>query len=129
MASIFVRPATSSRLFARRPAGSAPLFWPFTNSRMLSGCAIASFFYPAGKYGGSARCPSYAVRPASPRDHWRRSFLHSPNEDLAHAGPLYPLLAKELAEITSGRALWTMLLLVCPLIGFSFTEAVSLYSE
>jgi ABC-2 family transporter protein len=55
--------------------------------------------------------------------------LHSPNEDLAHAGPLYPLLAKELAEITSGWALWTMLLLVCPLIGFSFTEAVSLYSE
>jgi hypothetical protein len=40
-----------------------------------------------------------------------------------------PLLAKELAEILSGRALWTMLLLVCPLIGFSFVEAVSLYSE
>jgi hypothetical protein len=34
-----------------------------------------------------------------------------------------------LAEILSGRALWTMLLLVCPLIGFSFVEAVSLYSE
>jgi hypothetical protein len=42
---------------------------------------------------------------------------------------LYPLLAKELAEISSGRALWTMLFLVCPLIGFSFVEAVSLYSE
>jgi hypothetical protein len=42
---------------------------------------------------------------------------------------LYPLLAKELAEILSGRALWTMLLLICPLIGFSFIEAVSLYSE
>jgi len=42
---------------------------------------------------------------------------------------LPPLLAKELVEIVSGRALWTMLLLVCPLIGFSFVEAVSLYSE
>ena len=42
---------------------------------------------------------------------------------------MYPLLAKELAEILSGRALWTMLLLICPLIGFSFIEAVSLYSE
>jgi ABC-type transport system involved in multi-copper enzyme maturation permease subunit len=42
---------------------------------------------------------------------------------------LPPLLAKELAEILSGRALWTMLLLICPLIGFSFVEAVSLFSE
>ena len=45
------------------------------------------------------------------------------------AAPLYPLLAKELAEIVSSRALWTMLLLVCPLVGYSFIQAVSLYSE
>jgi ABC-2 type transport system permease protein len=45
------------------------------------------------------------------------------------AAPLYPLLAKELAEIVSGRALWTMLLLVCPLVGYSFVQAVSLYRE
>ncbi|MGV7219028.1 ABC transporter permease [Bradyrhizobium sp. UFLA05-112] len=43
--------------------------------------------------------------------------------------PLVPLLAKELREITAGRALWTMLLLVCPLVGYSFVQAVSLYSE
>ena len=55
--------------------------------------------------------------------------MRSPKTDLAHGAPLYPLLAKELAEILSGRALWTMLLLVCPLIGFSFVEAISLYSE
>lgn len=47
----------------------------------------------------------------------------------SHAAPLRPLLAKELAEILSGRALWTMLLLVCPLVGYSFVQAVSLYSE
>ncbi len=46
-----------------------------------------------------------------------------------HTAPLSPLLAKELAEIMCGRALWTMLLLVCPLIGYSFFQAVSLYSE
>ena len=45
------------------------------------------------------------------------------------AAPLHPLLAKELVEIVSGRALWTMLLLVCPLVGYSFVQAVSLYSE
>ncbi|WP_245266615.1 ABC transporter permease [Bradyrhizobium sp. WSM1743] len=42
--------------------------------------------------------------------------------------PIIPLLAKELREITAGRALWTMLLLVCPLVGYSFVQAVSLYS-
>jgi ABC-2 type transport system permease protein len=45
------------------------------------------------------------------------------------AVPLHPLFAKELAEIISGRALWTMLLLVCPLVGYSFVQAVSLYNE
>ena len=43
--------------------------------------------------------------------------------------PLRPLLVKELWEILSGRALWTMLLLMCPLIGYSFFQAVSLYGE
>ncbi len=43
--------------------------------------------------------------------------------------PLRPLLAKELWEILGGRALWTMLLLLCPLIGYSFFQAASLYGE
>ena len=45
------------------------------------------------------------------------------------SAPIGPLLAKELREITTGRALWTMLLLVCPLVGYSFVQAVALYSE
>jgi hypothetical protein len=36
---------------------------------------------------------------------------------------------KELWEVFSGRALWTMLLLLCPLIGYSFVQALALYSE
>jgi hypothetical protein len=43
--------------------------------------------------------------------------------------PLWPLFAKELREIASGRALWTMLLLSCPLVGYSFFQAASLYGE
>jgi hypothetical protein len=42
---------------------------------------------------------------------------------------LRPLLVKELWEILSGRALWTMLLLMCPLLGYSFLQAASLYGE
>lgn len=43
--------------------------------------------------------------------------------------PLHPLLTKELREIVSGRALWTMLLILCPLVGYGFWQAVVLYGE
>lgn len=55
--------------------------------------------------------------------------MRSPKPYPAQAAPLRPLLAKEVREIVSGRSLWTMLLLLCPLIGYSFFQAVSLYSE
>jgi ABC-2 type transport system permease protein len=55
--------------------------------------------------------------------------LRLPRAHRLCAPSLRPLLAKELAEIVSGRALWTMLLLACPLVGFSFVQAVALYSE
>jgi hypothetical protein len=43
--------------------------------------------------------------------------------------PFLPLLKKELWEVLGGRALWTMLLLLCPLVGYSYFQAVSLYGE
>ena len=55
--------------------------------------------------------------------------MRSPESYRGFAAPLHPLFAKELAEIVSGRALWTMLLLICPLVGYSFVQATSLYSE
>jgi ABC-2 type transport system permease protein len=55
--------------------------------------------------------------------------LRSPETITAHRAPLRPLLAKEIREIVAGRALWILLLLMCPLIGYSFFQAVSLYSE
>jgi ABC-2 type transport system permease protein len=55
--------------------------------------------------------------------------LRSHKSYTAQAAPLRPLLAKEIREILGGRSLWTMLLLLCPLIGYSFFQAVSLYGE
>ena len=55
--------------------------------------------------------------------------MHSPDPYRWRAAPLRPLLAKEVREIVGGRALWTMLLLICPLIGYSFFQAVSLYAD
>src|SRR5712692_7288789 len=70
-----------------------------------------------------------APEPEFPREAWRISFLHSPETFHVQNAPLRPLLVKELWEILSGRALWTMLLLMCPLLGYSFFQAISLYGE
>jgi ABC-2 type transport system permease protein len=55
--------------------------------------------------------------------------LRSPETAAVRGAPLRPLLAKECREILSGRALWIMLVLLCPLVGYSFFQAVSLYGE
>lgn len=55
--------------------------------------------------------------------------MRSPEAHRAKTAPFVPLLAKELREIAGGRALWIMLLLLCPLVGYSFFQAVSLYGE
>ena len=47
----------------------------------------------------------------------------------ARRAPLRPLLVKELWGIASGRALWTMLLIMCSIVGVSFFQAMSLYGE
>jgi ABC-2 type transport system permease protein len=55
--------------------------------------------------------------------------LRSPDTMVAQRAPLGPLLGKELWGVVSGRALWTMLLILCPLVGYSFWQAVALYGE
>src|SRR5260370_28105021 len=71
----------------------------------------------------------FAHEQGSEVEAWRRSFLPSPETFRVQKAPLRPLLVKELWEILSGRALWTMLVLMCPLVGYSFFQAVSLYGE
>jgi len=55
--------------------------------------------------------------------------LRSPDTATVRRASLRPLLAKEVRELLTGRALWTMLLILCPLVGFSFFQAVALYGE
>src|SRR5258708_25707896 len=70
-----------------------------------------------------------AAEPGLSMEAWGISFLRSPETFHVQTAPLRPLFVKELWEILSGRALWTMLLLMCPLVGYSFFQAVSLYGE
>jgi ABC-2 type transport system permease protein len=55
--------------------------------------------------------------------------LRSPDTASIRRAPFGPLVVKELWEVMSGRALWTMLLILCPLVGYSFFQAVALYGE
>ena len=40
-----------------------------------------------------------------------------------------PCSSRSCGKSLSGRALWTMLLILCPLVGYSFFQAIALYSE
>src|SRR5260221_9591182 len=91
--------------------------------------ATASCCWRKGAAAASARWRSCARRPASPPPGWRRCSLRSPDPAVVPRAPFHPLLAKELWEVASGRALWTMLLLLCPLVGYSFVQAAALYGE
>src|ERR1700757_4330527 len=77
----------------------------------------------------SGRWRSCARRPASPPPGWRRCSLRSPDPAVVPRAPFHPLLAKDLWEVASGRGLWTMLLILCPLVGYSFFQAAALYGE
>lgn len=55
--------------------------------------------------------------------------MRSPDASVQLRAPLHPLLTKELWVVVSGRALWTLLFILCPLVGYSFYQAVSLYGE
>src|SRR5712672_359795 len=72
---------------------------------------------------------SCAREPISRARLWRLCSLRSPDTIPSQRAPLRPLLVKELRSVATGRALWTMLLLVCPLIGYSYFQALSLYAE
>src|SRR6516225_9435932 len=82
-----------------------------------------------GACAGLVRSMIFARAPARRRPAWRMYFLRSPDVAPARRVSLLPLLAKEVVELLSGRALWTMLLILCPLVGFSFFQAVALYGE
>jgi len=43
--------------------------------------------------------------------------------------PVTPVLRKELSELATGSSLWVLLLLLSPLVGYSFIQAVALYAE
>src|SRR5260370_1394359 len=81
------------------------------------------------RFVAPAHSTSFACELEKPRRDWRTCSLRSPELAAPHQAHMRPLLMKELREVLSGRALWTMLFILCPLVGYSFFQAVALYSE
>src|SRR5215217_2530387 len=104
-------------------------FSPSTNWPMPNASATASYCLPTVGCAAPARLLIFECKSPSPPQDWKRFSLRSPETAIPSRAPLSPLLRKELREVAGGRALWTMLLLVCPLIGYSYVQAVSLYGE
>src|SRR6516165_1118803 len=104
-------------------------FSPSTSWAMPRASATASCCWRTGACAAWGRSRSCACRPGSPRPGWRRCSLRSPDPAVVRRAPFHPLLAKEMREVASGRALWTMLLILCPLVGYSFFQAAALYGE
>ena len=55
--------------------------------------------------------------------------MRSPDAVTLRRAPKRAVLRNELWGVVSGRALWVMLLILCPIVGYSFFQAVSLYGE
>lgn len=55
--------------------------------------------------------------------------MPSPEIPQPRTGPLFVLVAKEWRDILAGHTIWVLLLLLSALVGYSYTQAVSLYGE
>src|SRR3954453_13122994 len=128
-ALIFGKRARSSRCSGTEPLAAGRSFLPFINWPMRSGSVTASFCSPEVGSAEPALWTNCRGKPRCLPARWRTFFLRLRKTYGRQSAPLWPLLIKELREITNGRALWTMLLLLCPLVGYSFFQAVSLYGE
>src|SRR5690349_2383911 len=101
----------------------------FISSPTPNASAIGSFCSRTDAHAVSVRFMTFARASSRRRPDWRMYFLRSPDVMSVQRSSLRPLLAKEVRELLSGRALWTMLLILCPLVGYSFFQAVALYGE
>src|SRR5713226_8669359 len=96
---------------------------------MPNGSVTVSCCSQTVEFAALGRSMSSVPRAEKPRPDWRTCSLRSPDRAVPRRAPVRPLLVKELWEALSGRALWTMLLILCPLVGYSFFQAVALYGE
>jgi ABC-type multidrug transport system ATPase subunit/ABC-type transport system involved in multi-copper enzyme maturation permease subunit len=81
-----------------------------------------------GAVRGEGRLDELRTRAGSGRRDSRRSSL--PSRERETQLRIFPiLLRKEWRDLVAGRAFWALLLLLSPLVGYSFVQALALYGE
>src|SRR5262245_24324508 len=97
---------------------------------MLSGPATGSSFSPAELYVEPVRSKNCEAWPVLTKQQAsRRCSLPSLKRQQVHPRSFGTLFAKECRNLASGRAFWVLLLLLCPLVGYGFIQALALYAE
>src|SRR5215217_7669820 len=125
--SICGRHERSWMCFAGTRTRAGPSLLPSTSYSTPPVFATISYCWRKAALRVPARTRNYATRPVMTA--WRRCSLRSPDALPQIKTTFAPLVATELRQASTGRALWTMLLILCPLTAYSFVQAVALYAE
>src|SRR5215813_3428874 len=128
MGWILARPSRLSTFFARSPRPGARSFFPFISLRTRRASVVDIFFLLKERLSGTAPWKSSGRRQVSNQQTWRRSSLRL--RDLAYSARANrTLLLHELRNVVMGRAFWVTMLALTVLVGYSFIQAVDLYSQ
>src|SRR5215475_1998029 len=128
MGWILARLSRLPTFFARNPRPGARSFFPSISWRTRHESAVDIFFWLKEKLPGTAPWKSYARKQVSNPLIWRRSSLRL--RDLAYSARANrTLVLHELRNVVMGRAFWVTMLAQTVLVGYSFIQAVDLYSQ
>src|SRR5215813_11648192 len=128
MGWILARPSRLSTFFARNPRPGARSFFPFISLRTRLESVVDIFFLLKERLSGTAPWKSYGHRRVSNQLIWRRSSLRL--RDLAYSARANrTLVLHEVRNVVMGRAFWATMLALTFLVGYSFIQAVDLYSQ
>src|SRR5262245_42462140 len=95
---------------------------------MRNASATGSSSSPAARCAARAVSWSCGPGPASVSEDSRRCSLPSPDSSTPRKA-FAILLRKEWRDLLAGRAFWALLLLLSPLVGYSYVQALALYAE
>src|SRR5215468_733973 len=128
MGWILARLSRLPTFFARSPRPAERSFFPFISLPTRRGSVVDIFFLLKERLSGTAPWKSCGHRRVSNQLIWRRSSLRL--RDLAYSARANrTLVLHELRNVVMGRAFWVTMLAQTVLVGYSFIQAVDLYSQ
>src|SRR5262245_30017521 len=128
MGWILARLSRLPTFFVTSPRPAARSFFRFISLRTRRESAVDIFFLLKEKSLATVPWKSYGRRRVSNQLIWRRSSLRL--RDLAYSARANrTLVLHEVRNVVMGRAFWATMLALTFLVGYSFIQAVDLYSQ